>query len=175
MSTMKIKDAKGTEVELAQDAIDAIVKAHAPKPTASVELAALQGTLEKQGATIVELQAQGKDLSAKNTALELAARQRDAETEFDTLLKAGKVDPKQKDTLVKLALANNEMFKELTATLPVIRQIDVVTGSGGDNTLSTSNAAVDLAVAEELKANPALTKEGAFALALEKNPKLYTG
>jgi hypothetical protein len=165
MSTIKVKDTKGHEIELAQETVLELATQHAPKEP--VELAALQQTVKQQGDTI-------KELADKNAALELAARTRDAEGAFDKLLRAGKVDPKQKDALVKLALTNHDMFVELTSTMPVIRELGVETGSAGEASARTVAATqMDLAVADEQKADPTLTREQAYARALQKNPKLY--
>lgn len=181
MSTMKVKDTKGQEIELAQEAIDAIVKAHASKTPAAtpVELAALNSTLEKQAATIVELSSRAEkattELSASTArvaALELAAKTAKAETAVDTLVTAGKVDSKDRQTWLDLALENEPMFTKLSATLPVKRELNTVTGSGGEAP-TTQSAALDLAIADEQKANPKLTREQAYAAALDKHPTLY--
>jgi hypothetical protein len=164
--TIKVKDAKGNEIELAETTVLELAKTHATKDE-PVELAALKSTVESQGTKILELQ-------EKNGALELAARTAKADASVDALVKAGKLDPKDRDKWHALALKDAATFTELSATLTPKRELNTETGSGGEVVgASAGNQAFELAVSEELKANPKLSREQAAARALDKNPKLY--
>jgi hypothetical protein len=108
MSTMKVKDAKGNEIELAQEAIDAVVKAHAPKPAAGqvVDLAAfqaLEARVTAQDSTV-------RELTAKNLALETEAKERDAKHRVEKLITDGRVAPAEREELFTLAVQEPKAF-----------------------------------------------------------------
>lgn len=174
--TVTFKDAKGAEqkVELAQEAIDAIVSAHGSKGGAVAELGALRSTVETQGATIVELTAATKALKEKNDALELAAKTADAKAKVDTLVRAGKLDPKDREAWQTLALENPASFATLSATLVKRRELEVVAGSEGDNTTATDANSELKKKADEIRAaQPKLSEAAAMDLAIQQNPDLY--
>lgn len=167
--TVTTKDAKGADVTLSAETVAALVAAHAPAPAQVIDLAKfaeLQASVTSQGETITQL-------SQRNAALELAAKTADANAKVKTLIDAGKALPVERDELVELALSNGPLFEKLTAKRPKLVDLGHAIGSDGDRPSTGSNAELDLAVTAELTANPKLTKEQAYAAALEKNPKLY--
>lgn len=174
MKTIKTKDAKGNAIELAEETVLELAKTHGPRPAEPVELTALKQTVETQGATIVELQTQTKTLKTQNDALELAARTQKADAAVAALISAGKLDPKDRDVWHALALDNEATFKTLSATLVQKREINAQTGTAADAGAGAAKQQLDLAIDAEIKANPKLTREQAYAAALSKNPSLYT-
>ncbi len=167
--TITVKDAKGAEITLSQETVDAIVKAHAPAPAPVIDAAftELKTTVASQGVTITEL-------TNKNAALELAARTDKAHAKVETLINAGKAFPVERDELRELALSNETLFDKLTAKRPVIVELNHEHGSGHDNAQGTGGGAeLELAVKAERDADPKCTPEQAYSRALDKNPKLY--
>lgn len=166
--TIKIKDAAGNEVELSEETVKALAKEHAPK-AATLDLARLdeiEVRLTKADADIVEL-------SAKNLALETEKIETAAKAKVDALIRAGKIDPKQRDQWTKLALADRKTFTELTDGLPVTRTYNTSNGSSEDrDNQSAVDEAMSLANAEMSK-NAKLSFSEATTLVFSKNPDLH--
>lgn len=178
MSTMKVKDAKGNEIELAQDAIDAIVKTHAPKPAATGEIdlanhpvfKELQGKVSDQASTI-------QTLSAKNLALETEAKDKDARSRVEALVRDGRIAPADRDELVQLAIAEPSAFsaveKQLAKRQKVANYQAGPVGSGADgNATSATQEVVALAKAEQ-DCEKTLSMADAMDRVFRKNPDLY--
>lgn len=168
MATTKVKDAAGKEVELSEETVLALAKAHAPKP-AVTDLARLDEAevrLTRAEATIVEL-------TASNLALETEKKEMAAKAKVDALIRAGKIDPKAREQWTKLALADRDSFKALTDTLPVARTYNESRGSSED--LETRTAVDEtLALARaEMDKDAKLTMTDATSRVFSKNPSLY--
>jgi hypothetical protein len=171
MSTIKVKDAKGNEIELSPETVAAIAKDHAPKPAAGghVDLAAF----DKLQGEVLTLTASHAALQAKNDSLELAAKTATATAKVDTLIREGKLRPVERVDQIALALANPEMFDKLAAHRAVDVQHNTRVGSESDNgSLSASDECLALAKAEQDK-DAKLTTEKALTLVFKKNPELY--
>lgn len=168
--TIKIKDAAGNEIELSEETVLALAKAHAPKPAADgLDLARLDEIelrLTKADADIVEL-------SAKNLALETERKETAAKAKVDALIRAGKIAPKQRAEWTKLALADRATFQTLTDGLPVTLAYDEQRGSSED---LEARSAVDETLAltaAEMEKDPKLTRADATSRVFSKNPDLY--
>jgi phage I-like protein len=166
-----VKDAAGKDVQLSADVIASIQAAAQPAPAAQTidlaKFAEMETTLASQGTTITEL-------SNRNAALELSAKTTKATADVDALVRAGKVLPVEKDDLIKLAVDNPTAFELATKHRPVIVTLGAAQGVESDRQLSgTTSDELQLAINAETTANPKLTQEQAYALALEKNPRLY--
>lgn len=168
MANIKIKDAKGNEIELTEDAVKELAKTHAPKAPAAdlTRLDEAEVRLTKAESEIVEL-------TAKNAALETEKKETAAKARVDALIRAGKIDPKAAEEWTKLALADRDAFKRLTDTLPVIRVYNSRQGTSDD---AESTSAVDEVTAlarTEMEKDPKLTLSQATSRVFAKNRPLY--
>lgn len=166
MANLKVKDAAGNEIELTEDTVKALAKAHAGTVD-TARLDDIEVRLTKANADIVEL-------SAKNLALETEKVETAAKAKVDALIRAGKIDPKQREDWTKLALADRATFSKLTDGLPVTRTYNSRTGSEED---ADTRSAVDETMAlarSEMEKDPKLTLAKATSLVFSKNPALYT-
>ncbi len=170
--TVTVKDHQGKDVTLAKSVVDELVRgAGAPVPSADqVDLAKqvtdLQATVTSQGATITEL-------SKKNAELALA-RATDAVTqEVDACIRQGTLLPRDRQEFIDLALSHRALFDRLMKDRPKIVDLAGPRGSSEDAPAGAAEKALDLAISEEQKADPTLTREQAYARALDKNPALY--
>lgn len=166
-----VKDSKGNDVQLSEEAVLALAKAHAPAPAAeTVELARFQelsAKVDAQAATVL-------DLTAKNATLELASRTSAATAKVDAAIRAGKIAPVERDEQIEFALANAVLFDKTLAKRPVIAKLDVRTGSEGENVAgSAAEEAFALCKTEQDK-DPKLSTTDAMSRVFKKNPELYT-
>lgn len=107
VAELQEKAAAAPEGELLA-ALSNVLKPNAPKPEAL--------TLKDVADAVVELAEEKVALSAQVTALNEvneAAKQREAEAEVDALVKAGRILPKSRDTMVTLSRTNREAFDAL--------------------------------------------------------------
>jgi hypothetical protein len=178
MSTIKVKDAKGTEIELAQDAIDAIVKAHAPKPAAAAEIdlanhpqfKTLQATVTEQATTI-------QTLSAKNLALETEGKEKDAKTRVETLVRDGRIAPAERDEMVTLAIEEPKAFdvleKQLAKRARVADYKAGPVGSGADGSSTSASQEVVALAKAAIGEDKTLSMASATERVFQQNPELY--
>lgn len=167
MPTIKVTDAAGHEVELTEEAVAALAKAHAPKP-AGVDVAAL----DRLEAALTKTQTQVAELQTRNQELETEKRQTAAAGKVDALIRAGKIAPKKRDQYIKLAMDDRDTFAALTSDLPTIYQTGEI-GSGAEGEgLSATQQAVQLARAE-MTANPKISLGDALTAVLQRDGDLY--
>lgn len=168
MANIKVKDAKGNEIELTEDQVKELAKTHAPKaPSADLtRLDEFEVRLTKADAEIVEL-------TAKNLALEKEKVELAAKTKVDALIRAGKIAPKKRDQYVKLAVDDRKTFAELTDDLPVIYHYSERQGTTEDaDAMSPTQEALSLAKAEMDK-DAKLSQADALTRVFNRNPALY--
>jgi hypothetical protein len=130
---------------------------------------------------VIELEAAVADKDAKIISLstrvekmELERRTDQAKAEIDTLVRAGKAVPAERASLLKLALKDHDMFVELTKDRPKVLDLAGPVGSDADTPGDAADVlTLNTAVAAERTANPSLTQEQAYTLAISKHPELY--
>lgn len=171
--TITVKDAKGNDVQLTEEVALALAKEHAPAPARPaaevVDLAKFQELSQKveaQAATVL-------DLTAKNAALELEAKTRQAREKVDGAIRLGKIAPVEREEQIEFALANPALFDKTLAKRPTIIGYDKRTGSEAENVAgSASDEVIALSKVEQDK-NTKLTTQDAMAAVFKKNPELY--
>lgn len=176
MSSIKTKDAKGNDIELSTEQVAAIVKAHgAPAPAAGqvVDLAAfkaLEAKVTSQESTVVEL-------TAKNLALETAAKETAATARVDALVKDGRVTPADRKELFDLAIAEPKAFdvieKQLAKRPRVADYSERREGSSADGGMTAAADEVVALARTEQDADKALSSADAMVRVFKKNPALY--
>jgi len=156
---------------------------------------ALRAKLPKDGDAVVPaadltaLQANVTDLTGKVTALSASlatetTKREAAEktlalaasaTAVDTLIRAHKATPAERDALIELHQTSADLFTKLTATRQADPALGAPVGSNAGAPADTAAAELETAVAAQLAAHPTLTRQQAMAAALDANPKLYRG
>lgn len=185
--THTLKDVNGNDVEMSEETLSAWASgnnagkaaAPAPKP-GEKDASADDGEGDVSMAKVLELQhaLDEKDteivsLTKRVETMELERKTEAAKAEVETLIRAGKATAAERASLLKLALKDHDMFVELTKDRPKLVDLSGPIGSEGDVSGDVSGAELQTAIEAELKANPKLTHEKAYALALEKHPHLY--
>ena len=167
---VKLRDAQGKEVEIAEDALEAlpiIKELRAKVPTGEVVALADH---QKVVADVVSLTDTVKQLTD-------ASKKRDARDEVDALVEAGKLPPAQVDLYVELALKDHEHFVKLTGTLPVISPVKKPRETGsGDSTQAADDdvfVEIDRLVKVEMAADTKLSARDAQTRVLSANAALY--
>jgi hypothetical protein len=170
--TITVKDAKGVEVQLTTEQVLALAKDLnlVEKPAVeTVEMAKFTELATKvaaQDATVLEL-------TAKNAALELDVKTRTAAEKVETIIRAGKAAPVERDELLEFALASPALFDKVLAKRPAFIKYDSRVGSTEDTgTLSASDEVIALSKVEQEK-NTKLDSASAMGEVFKKNPALY--
>jgi phage I-like protein len=168
MATIKVKDAKGAEIELSEETVKELAKIHAPRPAAgdTTRLDEAEIRLTKAETEIVEL-------TAKNVALENEKKETAAKTKVDALIRAGKIMPKQREHWVKLALADRDTFKTLTDGLPVSFHYNERQGTSEDAEATSAVDEVTALARNEMDKDAKLSLADATSRVFQKNPALY--
>lgn len=167
MKTLKLRDAQGHEVEIGEDALEALPlmkELRSKIPTGEV---VAKADHEKVVTDVVTLSGQVKTLTDK-------LADRDAEDDIRVLLEAGKITPAQKDHFKALRLSNQELFTKLTSTLTVVSPVKPAKGSGElpAEDASPLDEVNRLAAAEQQK-DAKLTTDQAIAKVLAADRALY--
>jgi phage I-like protein len=165
-----------------------------PKPNADVvklqsDFAALQAQFVESNTKFTETNAKVVALSTELTAeKEENKKLRDelnknrADAQVTTLLRAGKIVPKQKDSLIKLALSDPLLFEEMTKDMPVVVKLNAQHGTndGDENAAQFTNDSdgdpiklFDDKVAAYQKENKDADINKAIAAVDKENPGLY--
>lgn len=172
--TIKVKDAKGNEIELTEEVALALAKEHAPKPAAGgSDVTALSNRLDEMEVSLTKQQTEITELTAKNKALEDEKKQMHASQKVDALIRAGKIEPKAKEEWTKLALADRETFKKLTDVLPVIRTYGAGDGTSDDVEKMSAAEEVTALARQEQEKDAKLSLADATSRVFNKNPALY--
>jgi hypothetical protein len=183
--THVLKDAKGNDVEMSEETLSAWAagqtagKSSAPAP-AETDASADDDAGDVSMAKVVELQRamDEKDtkivsLSKRVETMELERRTDQAKAEVDTLVRAGKATNAERASLLKLALKDHDMFVELTKDRPKLVDLSGPIGSEGDLAGDAEAGVLQAAIDAAKKANPKLSDEQAYALAMQQHPELY--
>lgn len=169
MANLKVKDAAGNEIELTEETVVALAKAHGPKsgdPAMLARLDELETKFTKSEADIVEL-------SAKNLALETEKQEMNAKAKVDALIRAGKIPAKKRAEYVKVAMKDRETFTALTADLPTLYHIDKEFGSAEDAEMVSATQEV-LALARSMQDKDSkLSLSDAITRVSQQRPDLY--
>jgi phage I-like protein len=157
---------------------------------------ALQKNFEEMGTKLTETHAKLVETSGKvvtltaelevqkteNAKLVDQIKKNDAESKVAALIRQGKIVPKQKDTMVELAVKDPEFFVKLTADLPVVVKLNASHGTNdGDTEANEFDANADGdpiklfddKVAEWRKDNPKASPNEAVMAVDKANPGLY--
>jgi len=165
--TITVKGADGKDVQLSEEVVRDLAKAHAPAAEV-VELAAFKALEAKVTAQDTTIQ----DLSTKNLALVKERDEKTARDKVDSLIRAGKATPAEKDGLFELAVANPTLFDKVTASRPAIDRSTAI-GSGSDTGATTAATEAMALARTEQEQDKALSSHDALARVFNKNPALY--
>jgi hypothetical protein len=175
--TITVKSADGKDIQLTEDVVRELAKAHAPAAAEVVELAAfkaLEGKVEASNTKIAEQDAKILDLSTKNLALEKERTEKTATDKVDALIRAGKATPAEKPALLELAIANLAIFDKVAATRPVIAAISgAPIGSASDGAATSASSEAMALARTEQEQDTKLSSNDAIARVFHKNPALY--
>lgn len=170
MATIKVKDAKGNEIELAEETVTALAKAHAPKSAAATEDTA---ALDELRTTLTQEQAKGVELATRVQTLEQEKKETAAKTLVDALIRAGKVPLKKREQYVTLAISDRKTFTALTDDLPVLYKYGQEEGSSSDGSDQSASQEAIALTREEMKTDSKLSQADALARVFQKQPALY--
>lgn len=164
-----VKDAKGQDVTLSRETVAQLVKA--AQPEGAVDLSAKVTELSTSLASATQ---QIDAMRTENVKLELARKTDAATRKVEAAISSGTMLPRDKDNFIQLALSNETLFDAMMKDRPKLIDLNREIGTGADVNAATAHVGeIAAAVQTERTANPKLTEEQAYSLALQKNPKLY--
>lgn len=137
--------------------------------------------LTETTAKVVTLTAELEVQKGENVKLTEQLKKNDATSKVEALIRQGKIVPKQKDTMIELAMKDMEFFVKLTADLPVVVKLNTVHGSNEGDTEAAEFTAggedpiklFDDKVSEYRTANPKASVAEAVEAVNKANPGLY--
>lgn len=141
---------------------------------ATDKMTALESSVAALQGNVTALQATLTAETEKRVAVEKSLSLTKSADAVDSLIRAGKATPAERETLVKLHQKDEALFVELTATRSVLVPLQSPKGHGENSQAGTSAAALDAKAVELRAADPKLSPEKAMALAIEQHPALYT-